>query len=197
MRKVITGEQVAQLSNRDPFACPSGAPRCTGPRPGSSLVVQLVRLLAWLVRLIARHPVAATVAAVLMLVIWRLNGAVLAPGGLWPSVRWVTGPLGRGGGAGGAAGRYWPVSGRPAVITRCRSGWSPAVRGRLASGRTWRTGSVRAVPGPHAVRAGGAGVRPPRRPGRSPGAPGPPGPEGAPVGSGGRLPGWSLHGTHC
>ena len=35
MRKVITGEQVAQLANRTRSPCPSGAPRCTGPRPGS------------------------------------------------------------------------------------------------------------------------------------------------------------------
>jgi hypothetical protein len=34
MRKAITGEQVAQPKSRDPFARPSGAPRCTGPRPG-------------------------------------------------------------------------------------------------------------------------------------------------------------------
>ena len=79
MRKVVTGEQVAQLYNPDPFARPrSGGPRSTGPRPGSSLLVQLARLVAWLVRLVVRHPVAAAVLAVLVLA-W-LNVGLARPG---------------------------------------------------------------------------------------------------------------------
>ena len=62
MRKVITGEQVAQLYNRDPFALPVWRAPVYRTPAGIILLVQLVRLLAWLVRLIARHPVAATVA---------------------------------------------------------------------------------------------------------------------------------------
>ena len=70
-------------------------------------MVQLVRLLAWLVRLIARHPVAATVAAVLifiwvnvgwlglvLLVAWAV--VVLAAWRFfWPSsfTRWIAGPV--------------------------------------------------------------------------------------------------------
>ena len=62
MRKVVTGEQVAQLYNRDPFALPAWRAPVYQTPAGIILVVQLYRLLAWLVRLIARHPLAATVA---------------------------------------------------------------------------------------------------------------------------------------
>ena len=67
MRKVITGEQVAQLYNRDPFALPVWRAPVYRTPAGIVLVVQLVRLLAWLIRLITRHPLAATVLAVLVL----------------------------------------------------------------------------------------------------------------------------------
>ena len=107
MRKVITGEQVAQLYNRDPFALPIWRAPIYQTPAGIIALVQLVRLLAWLVRLIARHPVAATVAgragpglaerragwawscwsawAVVVLAAWRF---------FWPSsfTRWIAGP---------------------------------------------------------------------------------------------------------
>ena len=67
MRKVITGEQVAQLYNRDPFALPIWRAPIYQTPAGFILLVQLARLLGWLVRLIARHPLAAAVAAVLAL----------------------------------------------------------------------------------------------------------------------------------
>ena len=65
MRKVVTGEQVAQLTNPDPFAVPVlRAP--VYRTPGWIIaVVQLGRLLWWLARLIARHPVTGPVLAVL------------------------------------------------------------------------------------------------------------------------------------
>ncbi len=68
MRKVVTGEQVAQLTNPDPFAVPVlRAP--VYRTPGWIIaVVQLGRLLWWLARLIARHPVTGAVLAVLVLV---------------------------------------------------------------------------------------------------------------------------------
>ena len=106
MRKVITGEQVAQLSNRDPFALPIWRAPIYETPAGIAALVQLVRLLAWLVRLIARHPLAATVAAVLIL-IWVNVGwlglvvlfawavVVLAAWRFfWPSsfTRWIAGP---------------------------------------------------------------------------------------------------------
>ena len=67
MRKVITGEQVAQLYNRDPFALPVWRAPIYQTPAGFILLVQLARLLAWLVRLIARHPLAAAILAVLVL----------------------------------------------------------------------------------------------------------------------------------
>jgi S-DNA-T family DNA segregation ATPase FtsK/SpoIIIE len=68
MRKVVTGEQLAQLANPDPFAVPvMRAPVYRTPG-WVIVVVQLTRLLWWLARLIVRHPVADAVLAVLVLV---------------------------------------------------------------------------------------------------------------------------------
>ena len=60
MRKVVTGEQVAQIYNRDPFARPIWRAPVYQTPAGIILVVHLYRLLAWLVRMIARHPLAAS-----------------------------------------------------------------------------------------------------------------------------------------
>ena len=65
MRKVVTGEQVAQLYNRDPFALPVWRAPIYQTPAGFILLVQLARLLAWLVRLIVRHPLAAAILALL------------------------------------------------------------------------------------------------------------------------------------
>ena len=106
MRKVITGEQVAQLYNRDPFALPAWRAPIYQTPAGIVLVVQLARLLAWLIRLIARHPVAATVVAVLVLAwlnVGWLGLVLLATWTLvvlatwrffWPRsfVRWISAP---------------------------------------------------------------------------------------------------------
>jgi DNA segregation ATPase FtsK/SpoIIIE, S-DNA-T family len=67
MRKVITGEQVAQLYNRDPFALPAWRAPIYQTPGAFILLVQLTRLLAWIIRLVARHPLAAAVLAVLVL----------------------------------------------------------------------------------------------------------------------------------
>ena len=75
MRKVITGEQVAQLYNRDPFALPAWRAPIYQTPAGFILLVQLARLLAWLVRLIARHPLAAAIVALLAL--------------MWVSIGWL------------------------------------------------------------------------------------------------------------
>ncbi len=65
MRKVITGEQVAQISNPDPFALPVWRAPVYRTPLGVVLAVKLFRLLAWLARLIARHPLAASILALL------------------------------------------------------------------------------------------------------------------------------------
>ena len=36
MRRIVTGEQIAQLTNPDPFAVPHGGHRSTAPPAGSS-----------------------------------------------------------------------------------------------------------------------------------------------------------------
>ena len=68
MRKVITGEQVAQLYNRDPFALPAWRAPIYETPGWIIALVQLARRLARIIRLGARHPVAAAVLAVLAFV---------------------------------------------------------------------------------------------------------------------------------
>ena len=65
MRKIITGEQVAQLYNRDPFALPAWRAPVYQTPAGFILLVQLARLIGWLVRLIARGPEESAVYAYL------------------------------------------------------------------------------------------------------------------------------------
>ena len=73
MRRVVTGEQQAQLANPDPFAVPvMRAP--VYRTPGWIIaVVQLARLVWRLGRLIVRHPTTDVVLAVLVLV-WLNTG---------------------------------------------------------------------------------------------------------------------------
>ena len=59
MRKVVTGEQVARLSNPDPFALPAWRAPVYRTPAGIVIIAQLARLLGRLVRLAWRHPRAA------------------------------------------------------------------------------------------------------------------------------------------
>ena len=109
MRKVITGEQVAQIYNRDPFALPAWRAPVYQTPAGIVLLVQLYRLLAGLVRLIARHPLAVSVLALLALTWVNLGWPVVAGLAAWAGVvlaawwwfwpssftRWVSGPARR------------------------------------------------------------------------------------------------------
>jgi S-DNA-T family DNA segregation ATPase FtsK/SpoIIIE len=98
MRKVITGEQVAQIYNQDPFALPMWRAPVYRTPLGLVLTVKLFRLLAWLVRLIARHPLAASILALIALT-WISLGWV----GLVGLAAWVVVVL--------AAWRwFWPSS---------------------------------------------------------------------------------------
>ena len=86
--------------------CPSGGHPVYRTPAWIIALVQLVRLLAWLVRLIARHPLAATVVAVLVLAwlnVGWLGLVLLAAWAVvvlaawrffWPSsfTRWIAGP---------------------------------------------------------------------------------------------------------
>ena len=111
MRKVITGEQVAQIYNPDPFARPVWRAPVYQTPAGLILLAWLVKLVARLLRLVVRHPVAAVVLAVL--------------GFMWVSLGWI-GPTAL------AAWAvlvlviwrcYWPGSFARWVITPARGAW--------------------------------------------------------------------------
>ena len=106
MRRIVTGEQVARLSNPDPFALPIWRAPVYRTPAGIVIIVQLARLLARLVRLAARHPRGAGIVA-LVAVIWlklgwvtlvALAAAVIAMLVIWRCfwgvsfARWVTRP---------------------------------------------------------------------------------------------------------
>src|SRR6185437_4672086 len=61
MRKIVTGEQVARLSNPDPFALPVWRAPVYRTPAGIVIIAQLARLLGRLIRLAARHPLAASI----------------------------------------------------------------------------------------------------------------------------------------
>jgi S-DNA-T family DNA segregation ATPase FtsK/SpoIIIE len=63
MRRVVTGEELAQLYNPDPFAMPRWRAPVYRTPFGIILAAKFARLLAWIVRMIARHPLAASVVA--------------------------------------------------------------------------------------------------------------------------------------
>jgi S-DNA-T family DNA segregation ATPase FtsK/SpoIIIE len=64
MRRVVTGEELAQIYNPDPFALPRWRAPVYRTPFGIILAAKLVKLLAWIVRMAVRHPLAATVLTV-------------------------------------------------------------------------------------------------------------------------------------
>ena len=75
MRRVVTGEELAQLYNPDPFAMPRWRAPVYRTPFGIILLVKFARLLGWIARLIARHPLAASILA-LAAVTWVKLGWV-------------------------------------------------------------------------------------------------------------------------
>src|SRR5215470_16575667 len=75
MRRVVTGEELAQLTNPDPFAMPRWRAPVYRTPFGIILAAKVVKLLAWIVRLTFRHPLAASVLA-LTAAIWVKLGWV-------------------------------------------------------------------------------------------------------------------------
>jgi len=137
MRKVITGEQVAQICNRGPGDLPVWRAAVYQTPAIVTLAVQLYRLTVWLIRLIARHPRAAVILAVLA-VTWldlgRLVLAALAAATVvvlaawwwfWPGsfARWITAPA-RG------SWRAWRYRRRWAGVLTI-AGAAPWYRGRV------------------------------------------------------------------
>ena len=111
MRKVITGEQVAQIYNRDPFALPIWRAPVYQTPAIVTIAVQVYRLVSWLARLIARHPLAASILAVLT-VTWITLRWI----GLVALMAWVVVVL--------ATWRwFWPISFARWVTGSARGAW--------------------------------------------------------------------------
>jgi S-DNA-T family DNA segregation ATPase FtsK/SpoIIIE len=66
MRKIVTGEQLAQLTNPDPFAVPQWRAPVYRTPGWIIALVQLFRFVWWLARLVIRHPIVDAVLAVLV-----------------------------------------------------------------------------------------------------------------------------------
>ena len=107
MRRVVTGEELAQLTNPNPFAMPRWRAPVYRTPLGIILAVKFCKLLAWIIRLAFRHPLVVSVLA-LAAVTWldlgwvTLVAVVLAVAVLLAAWWW-----------------FWPVSfsrwvGRPA-----------------------------------------------------------------------------------
>jgi len=73
MRRVVTGDQIAQLRNPDPFAPPAWRSPVYRTPLAIVVIVHAARLIAALVRLVFRHPVLVT-AAVIGVLMWRVTG---------------------------------------------------------------------------------------------------------------------------
>jgi S-DNA-T family DNA segregation ATPase FtsK/SpoIIIE len=84
MRRVVTGDQIAQLRNPDPFAVPAWRSPIYRTPLWIVAIVHFARLIARLARFPFRHPVlvCAVIAGVL---IWRLTG--------WPGLAAVAGSI--------------------------------------------------------------------------------------------------------
>src|SRR5689334_6760896 len=72
MRRVVTGEEIAQLRNPDPFAVPAWRSPVYRTPLAIVAIVHFARMVVWLVRFLFRHPVLvlAVIAGVLM---WRVT----------------------------------------------------------------------------------------------------------------------------
>ena len=111
MRRVVTGEELAQIYNPDPFAMPRWRAPVYRTPFGIILAAKLARLLAWIIRMAARHPLATTV-LVLAVVTWvklgwvTLVALVLAAAVMLAAWRW-----------------FWPVSFSRWAARPARSKW--------------------------------------------------------------------------
>jgi S-DNA-T family DNA segregation ATPase FtsK/SpoIIIE len=149
MRKVVTGEQVAQIYNPDPFARPVWRAPVYQTPPVVIAVIQLCRLLGWLIRLIFRHRVVALVLAVVGFAYAEIGwpgmtglvtGVTVTLAGLrllWPVsfARWVAAPARNG-------WRAWRYRRRWAGVMMI-SGLAPGYQGRLLLPVLGRVSSTR------------------------------------------------------
>ncbi len=72
MRRVVTGDDIAQVRNPDPFAVPAWRSPVYRTPLWIVAIVHFVRLLLWLVRFLARHPVLVS-AVIVSVLIWRVT----------------------------------------------------------------------------------------------------------------------------
>ena len=113
MRRVVTGEELAQLYNPDPFAMPRWRAPVYRTPFGIILAVKLVKLLAWIIRLVFRHPLAASILALTAAIWVKLAGSSSSPWSWPPSSCWPAGGrAGRARSRGGSADRL-AVNGGP------------------------------------------------------------------------------------
>ena len=73
MRRVVTGDDIAQVRNPDPFAVPAWRSPVYRTPLWIVAIVHLVRMIVWLVRFLFRHPV-LVLAAVIGVLMWRVTG---------------------------------------------------------------------------------------------------------------------------
>ena len=73
MRRIVTGDQIAQLRNPDPFAVPTWRSPVYRTPLWIVAIVHFVRMIAWLVRFLFRHPV-LVLAAIVGVLMWRVTG---------------------------------------------------------------------------------------------------------------------------
>jgi len=104
MRKVVTGSQVAQLRNPDPFAVPAWRSPVYRTPGWIVIVAQLARVLWRLARFARRHPLAVAVTALLG---WLY---VLAG---WPALALLAGSVAVVSRCGAGAGRCRSPGGSP------------------------------------------------------------------------------------
>jgi len=73
MRKVVTGDQLVQLRNHDPFAVPAWRAPVYRTPLGFVALVQAARVVGRLVRFLFRHPI-AVLAVIVGILVWRETG---------------------------------------------------------------------------------------------------------------------------
>ena len=73
MRRVVTGDQIAQLRNPDPFAVPAWRSPVYRTPLWIVAIVHIVRMIVWLVRFLFRHPV-LVLAVIVGVLMWRVTG---------------------------------------------------------------------------------------------------------------------------
>ena len=73
MRRVVTGDDIAQVRNPDPFAVPAWRSPVYRTPLWIVAIVHFVRMIVWLVRFLFRHPV-LVLAVIVGVLMWRVIG---------------------------------------------------------------------------------------------------------------------------